>query len=722
MMVDISSLRDRLLANDPAFSRLRTGLRVTLSVCLSVALLAALQGFWLPLPKAAYALAITLSIQSGLSVKDTTLHDQFVTRLLGCGLCVAVVGLAALLEGTRLVSDLVFLVLIFAATYARRFGPRGFALGMFAFMSYFIGAYLRPALPDLPATALGPLTALLVGQGVRRFVLAEDWRLDLVRSVAAVETRIDRILAQLSSARGANDARMWPATDRSKTDRHVERLKDAVLMAESFVPARPETDGRHDAERDDPRRSAVTIALFEAHVVAESLVMLSRQAALPAPLIAALQKGSREAVERHARRAGHSAGEDPDRLEAIDACLSLDAVRRRLAGAVSELVSAPDGAPTAKPGPAEPGAATTSGISLDDPAVRRAIQITLASAIAMVFGLMLSRERWFWAVLSAFLVFTNTRSRGDTAMRAVQRSIGTFFGITVGLVAASLLQTMTSVILGLAAVCVFLAFYLLAVSYAAMTFFVSIVLALVYSLIGSLTLNVLVLRLEETVIGSLAGLAVAFLVFPSRTDALAGEALRHWCTALRRLLHDAAEGRSGFDLIHGSQVLEQAYAELASVVRPLGSPWQLVTRPGVVRQTLMTLMTATYWARTFAGGLAAAPVGKLSSRDEASREEDKSAEDGREACDPSEDRMAFLVAEALAAVDRIEARGGSLFLTKRPSLPRKRRHFRLSRPSSLVGLEMIAQTLSRLEPAPQAEDAPQTPPRDGPGTHQESLA
>ncbi|PYE44684.1 putative membrane protein YccC [Rhizobium sp. PP-F2F-G20b] len=711
MAMDVFSLRDWLLANDPAFSRLRTGLRVTLSVCLSVGLLAALHGLVAPLPKAAYALAITLSIQSGLSVKDASMREQFVTRLMGCGVCIGVVGLAALLEGTRVASDLAFLVLIFLAAYARTFGPRGFALGMFAFMSYFIGAYLRPDLGDLPATALGPLTALLVGQGVRRFVLADDWRVDLGRAVAAVETRVDRILARISATTGGIDER-----DRPQMDRQVERLKDAVLMAESFVPARPETDGRHDAERDDPRRIAVTICLFELHVAAESLVVLSRQAFPPARLVVALRAGTRERMERLARNAARSAPDDVYLQETIDACLSLDAVRRRLAVAVQRLVAAPDVSRGMEaPGNAGAVGLKLAGFTLSDPAVRTAIQITHASALAMVFGLMLSRERWFWAVLSAFLVFTNTRSRGDTAMRAVQRSIGTLFGIAVGLVAASLLQTMTPVVLILAAVCVFLAFYLLAVSYAAMTFFVSIVLALVYSLIGSLTPEVLILRLEETVIGSLAGLAVAFLVFPARTETLAGEALQRWCAALRRLLTDAAEGRSGFDLIHRSQVLERAYAELSSVVRPLGSSWQLVTRPGVVRQTLMTLMTATYWARTFAGGLAADP----SRNGRALHVVGAGEADGGGL--PSA-QMAPLVAEALAAVDRIEAKRGALFLTKRMALPRKRRHFRLSRQSSLVGLEMIALTLSRLEPELEAGDVPQTSPPTKPGPHQESRA
>ncbi|MGO8448235.1 FUSC family protein, partial [Rhizobium ruizarguesonis] len=62
-----------------------------------------------------------------------------------------------------------------------------------------------------------------------------------------------------------------------------------------------------------------------------------------------------------------------------------------------------------------------------------------------------------------------------------------------------------------------LAFYFLQVSYATMTFFISILLCLVYGMTGVLTLDLLQLRIVETVIGAVAGTAVAFLVFPALT-------------------------------------------------------------------------------------------------------------------------------------------------------------------------------------------------------------
>ncbi len=91
--------------------------------------------------------------------------------------------------------------------------------------------------------------------------------------------------------------------------------------------------------------------------------------------------------------------------------------------------------------------------------------------------------------MTAFLVFTNTKSRGDAAVRALQRSVGTVLGIAAGLSLALLVQEHLPLLIVLAGFGIFFAFYFLQVSYAMMTFFVSIVLCLIYSLIGTLTWN-----------------------------------------------------------------------------------------------------------------------------------------------------------------------------------------------------------------------------------------
>ncbi len=305
-----------------------------------------------------------------------------------------------------------------------------------------------------------------------------------------------------------------------------------------------------------------------------------------------------------------------------------------------------------------------------DPALRSAIQITLASGIAMVFGLMLSRERWFWAVLAAFLVFTNTRSRGDTAVKALQRSAGTLAGIVVGLAAASAIGGTVYIVLPLGAACIFLAFYFLPVSYASMTFFVSVVLSLAYSLLGVLTPQLLELRLEETLVGSVAGAAVAFVVFPTKTRTTLDGAIRNWCDKLAELLEEARRGTSGLDLVTRSQALDRAYRDLAAAAKPLGVSWQLVTRPGHVRQTLAVFMGCTYWARIFA------------------RKMSQAAE--------SPDDFAAQIAENLKLASKVRETGADYFYRSRSVAAPVERHLPVSRDDAGLGLEMVAVSLERL--------------------------
>ena len=51
----------------------------------------------------------------------------------------------------------------------------------------------------------------------------------------------------------------------------------------------------------------------------------------------------------------------------------------------------------------------------------------------MLGGHLLSPDRWFWAVLTAHLLFINVRSRGETIFKGVQRLWGALAGLAVGL-------------------------------------------------------------------------------------------------------------------------------------------------------------------------------------------------------------------------------------------------------------------------------------------------
>ncbi|RWX15401.1 FUSC family protein [Rhizobium hidalgonense] len=652
-------LRDWLLANDPALSRLRMASRVTLAIVLSFLILLAIYTLVLPLPTAAFGLGIVLSIEGGIAVRDKGNARQLVTRLLGCVASLAIVAVAAGLEDSRFLSDLVFLVVIALASAGRVFGPRGFAIGMFAFTSYFMGAYFRPSLADLPEVAIGPVVSVLVGHLVRAVILPDDWRRDLLRSLESVRGRINQILFKLAAIAGRAEV---GDADRQELRQLEDRLKEVVLMAETFIPRPPA--GVFDGAAEPAAELA--IRLFDAHLAAESAIVLSFQSPPPFALVHAVIEADRAELATYDGMA--ESIRDQPQSETVRALLWLGEARQQLTQAIDEgQASSFSGIDTIS----ETGQSQPIDFSFGNPLLRSALQITLASAIAMGFGLLLSRERWFWAVLASFLVFTNTNSRGDTAMKALSRSLGTVFGIAFGLGLATLISGEQAIAIPVAVVCIFLAFYFLQVSYATMTFFISIVLCLVYGMTGVLTLELLKLRIGETVIGAVAGTAVAFIVFPTRTRGALDAALARWFQALRDLLGALGEGKSSFELIALSQKIDACYRDVTVAARPLGSSWSVVTRPGQIRQTLAIFLSCTYWARILAKSYEASDAG---------------------------DNLKTLIAADQALIDTAAPRGSTCFLIERKASRTTGRHLPVSRDGARLGLEMIGSALERLYP------------------------
>ncbi|HWT56881.1 MAG TPA: FUSC family protein [Rhizobium sp.] len=665
-MISGFEFRDWLLANDPALSRLRMGSRITLSIVLSFAILLAIHMLIVPLPTASYGLGIVLSIEGGVAVRDKGSTRQLITRLLGCLASVVVVGIAAALESQRVLSDFIFLVVIFLASSGRVYGPRGFAIGMFAFTSYFMGSYFQPKIAALPLVAIGPVVSALVSHWVRAVLLPDNWRRDLLRSLESVRGRINQILFKLAAL--AADGKIEEA-DRQELRQLEERLKEVVLMAESFIPRPP--GGVFDGA--SAPAAELAIRLFDAHLAAESAIVLSFQSPPSFALVHAVIEDDKVVLSDEETAVADKEGQP--QAETARAFLWLAAARRQLMETIdsgrrsnfSEIASVEESSTTA-----------AVDFSLKNPLMRSALQITLAAAIAMTLGLALSRERWFWAVLASFLVFTNTNSRGDTAIKALQRSIGTLFGIAFGLVLATLLAGHPAVAIAVSVICIFLAFFFLQISYATMTFFISIVLCLVYGVMGVLTFDLLKLRLEETVIGAVAGTLVAFLVLPTRTRGALDTAIAKWFDALKELLSAVSEKRSQPELIVVSQKVDACYRDITLAARPLGSSWSIVTRPGQIRRTLAIFLSVTYWSRILARNHIA---------------------------DVVDDDLKRRIAADIATLEKVAARGSECFIIARKQIRPTSRHLPLWREGARLAVEMIGSTLERLYPT-ETQDLP----------------
>ncbi|MFE9644776.1 FUSC family protein [Streptomyces sp. NPDC006365] len=243
------------------------------------------------------------------------------------------------------------------------------------------------------------------------------------------------------------------------------------------------------------------------------------------------------------------------------------------------------------PPPAVP--APLGGRGLGRPTTRQAFQATAACAFAMAAGQFLSHERWYWAVGTAWWIFVNTASRGETLVRGFRRVVGTVTGIAAGLLIAVPLHgapTPTAVIV---AVCVWGIFYTAALSYSWMMFFVTVMAGLLYGLLGVLHPGLLGLRLAETAAGALGAVLAVALILPVTTHAVTDR----WVARAVHAVHDCTSaaarrlaGDPGADPAPPAAELEALLARVRFALAPLVHPLNpMRARKARARQVLSLL-------------------------------------------------------------------------------------------------------------------------------------
>jgi uncharacterized membrane protein YccC len=238
------------------------------------------------------------------------------------------------------------------------------------------------------------------------------------------------------------------------------------------------------------------------------------------------------------------------------------------------------------------------------PTTRAAVQVAVGSALAIVGGEFLSSQRWYWAVLTCWIVFINTSSTGEILVKGYRRLLGTVLGVVAGIVLAVLVGPHTWPALALVLVFTFAMFYTAPLSYTLMSFFVTAALGLLYALLHTYSPSVLFLRVEETALGAACGIIAAAVVLPVPTDRRTDELL---VTVLDRLadVTDAAvdqlSGGPQTDLLEQARDLDEALSDLRSAVQPLTHPiTPLRARRNTAQYLLALLETCAYHARTVA--------------------------------------------------------------------------------------------------------------------------
>ncbi|WP_460867823.1 FUSC family protein, partial [Rhodococcus aerolatus] len=603
-----------LAAADPGQVRLVSAGTTTLTLVLALAVLLGLtRAVGQPLTVA--LLGTVVAMFTAVAVQDRTHRARVVTTALAPLPAVASAGLAAVLHPYGVVADAGFVAVLFAATWVRRYGPRGNALGQVAFTAYFFVLFLRATTAQLPALAASVLVGVAVALVVRVVLLPERPRRELrrlTRALRAVCASAVGVAVTEAQRRRRGPAHAQP--DDAALRRQLHRLAETALMIEDWLD-------RHDAARHlsvDGRE--LSLRVLDGQLATEQLVdaLTALPADAPWPpaldtvlalLDAVLRDEPDEAELGVLLAAVASASHDVDVATPAGRAVFSAARAARAHTAIhwvtEEVAAAAD---HDEPAPAEDDA-PAPGLH---PATRAAVQVAVATALATGVGELISPNRWYWAVLAAFVVFNGTTSRGQILSRAWQRVLGTLGGVVAGVLLAAVVGRNAPLQLGLVVVCVFAAFYLVRVSSALMVFFITVLLAMLYGLLGTFSVQVLELRIYETAAGAAVGIAAAFLVLPTGTRSTVDEKLRACLDSLDGLVRDSvAAVRSGgaeVDLVTASRDLDDALVELDAAAEPLAHGVLQRVRT-TTRLWLRVVRAADGYARSLArAGHAAAGV------------------------------------------------------------------------------------------------------------------
>ncbi|MFE9774441.1 FUSC family protein [Streptomyces sp. NPDC005931] len=159
-------------APDPGRIRLRFAARAVLGIGLAV-VLCGLAGHSLA-GVVTGGLAALLAL---FTVTDATVRGQAVTTMLLPAVGLPVLAAAAELHDQPVARDLAFLAVVGVGVYARRWGPRGHSLGVFAFMTYFVAQFLHATPERLPELCASVLLSVLAAGAVRFGVWCYERRL-----------------------------------------------------------------------------------------------------------------------------------------------------------------------------------------------------------------------------------------------------------------------------------------------------------------------------------------------------------------------------------------------------------------------------------------------------------------------------------------------------------------------------------------------------------------
>lgn len=546
-------IRRGVSATDPGRTRLKLAAAVATGMMMSAG------GGWavvalLHADGALLTVGIFLAMQMGLTPHDATARARCATTALmyipaaGAGM------IATLLAPWRPVEIAVLVGVAGLGTWARGFGPRATALGFAAFFGYFFPLLLELTPAQLPsfllvaAITVGSLTlmrAILIFEHPRREIdlLLRELRTASASAVVAAAhpdprrrrvlrkrlARIDGVAHAITSWQQNVDTARYIAADETTFASMVldARIDVEQACAELARRCAPEAGAqRAPADRD------VGQAL-------EALEIVLDDRAAPAHIDAA--------AERAEALLTRLAPSSEDR--ALVGWLARSVLAHRalrtlaLAGGPASSAHAPshtDGLPPSATSPIDDASARGPAHWWDWrrwPLTNRlAIQVMVATTLATAAGEAISASHWYWAVMTAFIVFVGASTRGAILTRAYNRILGTAAGLLFGVTLVLLVHDRKPLLVGICVLAAFCMMYFGPLLYLYSAFFTTTLLVAMYGLLGDLDTQILELRIGETLVGAVIGVLCAYLIFSSNSRPALLAKVRAYFDALDALL------------------------------------------------------------------------------------------------------------------------------------------------------------------------------------------
>ncbi len=625
MVARTESLWDRFAAIDPGLMRLTSAMRAVLGAAATLAVLTTLHGSDTALLAGGFTAMVT-----SLAIGDLHPRNQLITLGLGAPLSLAALTAGAVLTPYPTAAKMAFLLVIYLAVQARRFGARGLGLGIFGFMAFFLSQFAQARVVQLPQ--LG--AAVLIAFGA----VATVWYCAGPRTMYGALTRLRRAFDGRLHAVLRDTASMIAAgqdvhTRSRALERRLDRLHASVLLIEDFLDERAVDQATDDLLLQHISRT---------EVAAQRLAVLSVRAARKQPSLndlgertARQQLAGRIQVLRHQLTVGTAPPSEhyeeqrevgPARRPAESAHVQdcFPAVDE-LTAALRDLGPRVGLRPERGTLPREPATLRGQAFAVErrgerdtgsrkPAATRQAFQVTAASALAIVGGHLLSPQLWYWAVAASWVVFIKNESTGAVLLQSLRRLTGTVFGVVVGYGLAALVGGDGPLLLVLLLVCMFGMFYTPSVAYWAVTFFITCMLSLLLALLGTFSVHVLLLRVEETALGVACGILAAVLVLPTTARRASDEELVNFLLVLHHLLR-ATTGNLGTgtstNWVRAAHDLDQALESFGRACLPLTHPLNPQRgRRDRARHLVELLESAAYHARSLAVTAGRFPTGQ----------------------------------------------------------------------------------------------------------------